>query len=607
MVNVTIWQETRGGVAFFAFLILNLLLGLPAIAADSPIEIFPLEQVKPGMRAKVKTIFAGKEIEEFELEVIGVLPNFVGPGQTLILVRLLGEKLNYTGVVAGMSGSPVYIDGKLVGALSYRLGTLTREPIAGVTPFANMLRAAEAQPEAPKVTASVDRFPIPAEAAQNMGLTPAGIRYMVPIETPISLVGVHPEALRRFSSAFQQIGLMATQGGGNAREENTSELAPGGAVAAALVLGDLNIAATCTITARIGDQLFACGHSFLSYGNVELPMVKSEIVTTVASELNSFKIANIGGPVGTFRHDRRTAIVGRVGPIPEMIPVDLTISLDGKEFDYHYQIAQHPKISPLLLNFTLFNGLIGTIESGEGFTYRVKGKMEIKNHPDIVLDDMFGPTDGFFPDALFVAGDTTRAFQRVYANPFETPAIERIVLHVELLPERLTATLENAWVDKSEARPGETVIIKAVLQPYRGARVVREIPVVIPPQAVKGRLRILVSDASMLNRITRTLSGGLLGRFSAAPRVSSLEQLIALVNRERRNDRLYVSLFQRTPTILVEDKILPSVPLSQLNVLTRQQLQGGSSTIFYESILNETSEPLNQVITGSRWLQVIIR
>ena len=586
---------------------LGLLCPLAAPAADPAPEIFPLDQIKPGMRAQVRTIFAGKDIEELELEVIGVLRNFIGPGQDMILVRLLGEKANYTGIVAGMSGSPVYIDGKLVGALAFKIGSFTREPIGGVTPFRNMLRASETQSASTPAT-GVASYPLPAETVQSLGMAGSETRYLTPIETPITFVGIHPEVVRRFSPEFTQLGLAASQGGGTALPENTSALEPGGAVAAAMVTGDMSIAATCTITARIEDQLYACGHWLLSYGNVAIPMARVEVVTTVASELNSFKVSNVGELVGTFTQDRRSAIVGTLGPVPDMVPVDLSITHAGKQFDYHYRIFQHPKISPTLLNTTLFNGLFSTIEAGEGFTYRVKGKVQVKDHADIVLDDMFGPTDGFLPDAARVAGDATGAFRRVYGNPFETPTIERISLEVELLPERLTATMENAWVDKREARPGETVTIKAVLQPYRGERIVREISVVIPPQATRGRLRILVSDATALNFVTRTMAGGgrLLGRLGGGPRISNLDQLIALLNRERRNDRLYVTLFQRTPTVLVEDKVLPSIPLSQLNVLTRQQVRG-STRVFFESILKETSEPLNQVLRGSRWLQVTIR
>jgi hypothetical protein len=201
----------------------------------------------------------------------------------------------------------------------------------------------------------------------------------------------------------------------------------------------------------------------------------------------------------------------------------------------------------------------------------------------------------------------------VFTNPFEEPRIEGVNLTVDLLPARHAASIENAWSDKSEVRPGETVMVKVVLQPYRGERLVREVPVTIPPQAAKGEMRVLVSDATLLNAITRSLlfAGGfnLNARLAFTPRVTSLDQLISLLNRERRNDRLYVTVFQRTPTMLVEDKILPSVPLSQINVLNHKSssVRPGSTMLFYESILNEASEPVGQVITGSHWLRLTVR
>jgi len=349
----------------------------------------------------------------------------------------------------------------------------------------------------------------------------------------------------------------------------------------------------------------------MQLGRVQLPMARADVVATVPSDFNSFKIANIGEVVGSFEQDRSSAIVGRVGPTPTMIPVDLTLTQDGRVNHYHYKIFQHPKISPLLLNLTLANGLSDSIESGTEMTYRVKGRLSLRGHPDVVLDDMFSPTDTAFPDAFFVVNSVGSSFSQVFTNPFETPAIEGIRLEVELLPDRHAASIENAWSNKSEVRAGETVVVKVVLQPYRGERLVREVPVTIPAQAAKGDLRILVSDATMLNAITRTLLFGtnFRGNFPFRPRVTSLEQLISLLNRERRNDRLYVTVFQRAPTLLVEDKILPSVPLSQINVLNHQSssVRSGSSMLFYESILNEASQPLGQVITGSHWLRLTVR
>jgi len=561
------------------------------------------------MKGEARTVFAGREIESFELEVLGVLRNFAGPKQDIILVRLLGEKPNYTGVVAGMSGSPVYIDGKLAGAIAYRFGAFTKEPIAGVTPIADMLQAAQEEKPAATATEAPRRYPVPEETLVAAGVRNLSEPYLVPIETPLTFVGFHPQVIHRFAGELAEQGLLAVQGGGQAESGRTAPLEAGGAVSAALVTGDMSIAGTCTVSLRVGDQLFACGHPLLGYGDVALPMTRAEIVATVPSQWASFKIANIGEVVGSFQQDRATAIVGRLGPAPPMVPVDLTLERGGRATDYHFQIFQHPKISPLLLNITLFNGIFGAIESGEELTYRLRGRMQLRGHEDVVLDDMFSPTDSFFPDAFFVVNSVGGAFRQVFTNPFESPAIERIELRVELLPSRHAASIENAWSDKSEVRPGETIRVKVVLQPYRGARVVREVPLTIPAQATPGELRVLVSDGALLDRLTRTMlfPGVFPGAVPFGPRVNSLDQLVRLLNRERRSDRLYVAVFQQAPTMLVEDKVLPSVPLSQMNVLNHQAAVGRPGGTLFFSILNETSEPLDQVVSGSHWLRLTVR
>ncbi len=586
-------------------------------------DILPLDQVKPGMRGTAYTIFAGREAEPFELEVLGVLPNLLGPKQDIILVRLLSETAVYTGVVAGMSGSPVYIDGKLAGALSLRFGAFTKEPIGGVTPIEYMLRAAEFAP--PQRRAAADgpveidssstapeqaRYALPQPLGDSLGL-PAGTQpYLTPIETPLTFSGFDPRAVARFSSEFSQLGFVAVQGGGTAAPGAGGSLEPGDAVAGVLVSGDFTIGATCTISYRDKDRLWACGHPVLGLGNVEMPMARMEIVATVPSELGSFKLGNIGEVVGSFQQDRRSAIVGRVGPAPPMVPVDLTLVSGERAFHYHYQIFQHPKLSPTLMDITIFNGLLAAIESSEEVTYRMKGRVVIAGHPDIVLDDMFSPTDSFFSDAFWVVASVGQTFRRVFTNPFESPIIERIELQVELLPDRQTAAIENAWASRSEVRPGETLNVKVVLRPYRGPRLVQEVPVTIPAHAPRGDLRILVSDASLLNRLTSSLmlTSGLAAQSGFRLRLTRLDQLISLINRERRSDQLYVAVFQPTPTMLLEDKVLPNVPLSQINVLNSDSfLRQGESLFYPQSILTEAAVPHGQVITGSYWLAVTVR
>jgi len=597
----------------------------PARAQHPPAraDILPLDQVKPGMRGTAYTIFAGREAEPFELEVLGVLPNLLGPKQDIILVRLLGEKATYTGVVAGMSGSPVYIDGKLAGALSLRFGAFTKEPIGGVTPIEYMLRVAEFGPPAPRAAStgpveidaspaetSPPRYPLPTEVASSLGLRAAVQPYLVPIETPLTFSGFDPRAVARFAGEFSQLGFVAVQGGGTAAPGAGGSLEPGGAVAGVLVTGDMTIGGTCTISYRDADQLWACGHPLLGLGNVEMPMARAEIVTTVASDLGSFKMSNIGDIIGTFQQDRRSAIVGRIGAPPPMVPVDLTLVSNGRAFRYHYEIFQHPKLSATLMDITIFNGLLAALESSEEVTYRLKGRVVLAGHPDVILDDMFSPTDSFFSDAFWVVASVGQTFRRLFNNPFESPDIQRIELQVELLPDRQTASIENAWVSKSEVRPGETLTVKVVLRPYRGPRIVQEVPLTIPAHAPRGDLRILVSDASLLNRLTSSLmlTTGFAAQAGFRLRLTSLDQLISLINRERTSDQLYVAVFQPTPTMLLEDKVLPSVPLSQINVLNSDSfLRQGESLFYPQSILTEAAVPHGQVITGSYWLAVTVR
>lgn len=577
-----------------------------------------VDEIRPGMKGEARTVFAGYAAESFDLEVLGVLKNFFGPQQDIILVRLLGARVQFTGVVAGMSGSPVYIEGRLAGALSLRFGLFTKEPIAGVTPIANMLRIEEGIRVAAAEAELPPRYPLPEAAVESLGLPAGSPVYLLPIETPLTLTGFYPQAIARFAEEFSRYGWVTVPGGSAAAGPSPpSALEPGGAVSAALITGDFGVFATCTITLLEADRLYACGHPIFALGAVEMPMARAEIVTTVASQLGSFKIANLGELIGSFTQDRRTAIVGRLGKPPAMIPVELTLANTGKktvagaanERTFRFELFQHPRLTAQLLALTVFNGLVGSTEYGEETSYRISGRIELQGHPALQLDDMFSPGDVLIPDAFLIANQVTQAFQRLYSNPFEPPRVERIRLRLEMIPERRSATLENAWSDKTEVEPGETLTLKVVLQPYRGPRRLLTVPVQVPLHAAKGDLRILVSDATLLDRLTR--SGVFDPRFAFlfGPRPTSLDQLVALLNRERRNDHIYVSLFQRNPTLLVQDKILPSVPLSQMNVLSNQTAPGqpGSTAVFYESLLSEVSEPLELVVSGGHWLQVRVR
>jgi hypothetical protein len=217
----------------------------------------------------------------------------------------------------------------------------------------------------------------------------------------------------------------------------------------------------------------------------------------------------------------------------------------------------------------------------------------------VTLDNLFPPLDSFAPDGLPVAGTVQNVFQRIFSNQYETPNIERVTLRMEALPERRQSTIEGAWLDKSEAEPGDTVTVRVQLRPYRGSPLIRDVPITIPPQAVRGSyMQILASDSNTLNRMS-VVSG-------SQARLDSLEQLIAVLNRERRNNRLYVTLLGSAPTMVVQDKVMPNVPASQINLLDQR---GGpaSSLVVRQSAAGEWSLPLDQIVQGSAGITIHIK
>ncbi len=589
-----------------------LILTAMALAALSPYfpvraqappsaEILPLSEVHPGMQGYAYTIFAGDQVEKFDLEVLGVMPNFLGPKQSIILVQLKGQKVEHTGVVAGMSGSPVYFNGKLAGALSLKLGAFTKEPIGGVTPIEDIIHA-QPQSSAQSVPsdAPAPQLPLPHDAAARTGL-PSGSA-LEPIETPLVFSGYQPEALRQFAGQLQSYGFVAAQGGTAAAKPDDGHLAPGDMAGMVLVQGDTSISSACTVTAVRANQVYLCGHPFLSLGDVQFPMARTEVVTTLSSELASTKIINVGGSIGTITGDRLTAVTGKLGAPPPMIPIDLTLSVGGTEKKLHFEMVNHPKLTPLLVGLTIFNGLTQNSLYGEGTTLHLSGEVLVHGHAPVQIENTFAPGDSFSPDGLPIAIAMQNVFMRLFTNTHEAPVFDRIALRVESAPGRQSFSIESAWLEKGEAAPGETLRVRVLLRPYRGAARVEETTVRVPDQASRGTtLRVLVTDGDMLNRASRGFSFG-----GAGGSTAGLDQLIALLNRERRNDRLYVGLFAPTPTILWDDKELPNVPLSEINVIDGRPTPG-TVQILRESLASESSIPLGGPVSGVISLNLQIR
>jgi len=579
----------------------SLCLGPNAATAQESNEILPLSHVRAGMQGYAYTIFAGDQVEKFDLEVIGVLENFLGPKQSIILVQLKGPKVEHTGVVAGMSGSPVYLDGKLAGALSLKLGVFTKEPIAGVTPIQDVLNPPS---QTAAAQAATQQFGLPSEASTRTGL-PSGSA-LEPIETPLVFSGFQPATLQQFANQLQGYGIMATQGGTASPRPDDGRLVAGDMAGMVLVQGDASINSACTVTAVQADRVYLCGHPFLSLGDIQIPMARSRVVTTLSSDLASTKIVNVGGSIGTITGDHLTAVTGKLGAPPAMIPLDLTLQVSGaepaKQKSLHFELVNHPKLTPLLVAITTFSGLTQNSLYGEGTTLHLSGEIRLQGHAAVQIENTFAPGDSLSPDGLPIALTMQNVFTRLFANTFEPAKVDRIALRVESVPGRKSFAIESAWLEKGEAAPGEILRVRVLLRPYRGPARVEETTVRIPEQVSRGTtLRILVSDADLLNRASRGFAFA-----GAGSGPTGLDQLIALLNRERRNDRLYVGLFVPAPTLLWDDKELPNVPLSQINIVDGRPTPG-SVQVLRESLASEASIPLGGPVSGVISLNLQVR
>ena len=577
----------------------------PALPSQAPAtaKIMKVDDVRPGMKGVGYTVFQGTQPEPMGVEVLGVLRNMNGPKSDVVLVKLVGEKPEFTGVVAGMSGSPVYIDGKLLGAIAYRIGQFSKEPIAGITPIEQMLEINEFDQSIPPSGAAAAAHGLSASKTSTPGKDESNpiqsyAQYLTPIDAPFVFNGFNEVAIKQFAPALSAMGITPVMGVGSASKEKQPEpLVPGSAVSAIMVRGDMDVAATCTVTYMDKDHLLACGHPLMQFGMVDMPMTKANVVATLSSPLNAFKIINTTESVGAFVQDRHTGILGRFDRDPKMIPVTLSIHGPSGPREYHYEVLNNPKLTPVMMMTTVYNALMGMNQYGEETTYRMNGRIHVNGFSDVRLTNMFSPVDAN-PTAYAVAMSLGDHFGRIYDNPFEAPTVSGVNLEFDLEPERRAAVLESARTDVTEARPGDEITIEAVLRPYRGDRIVRRIPVRVPTSVPKGSLRILVSDAETLDRARRSTP--------AMGRRMDLHSTIEVLNKEHLNDHLYVSLLEANPQATVEDKVMPAVPLSVMNVMEGMRATQ-EMVVFNESAVNEASTPVGYVVSGAQIISVSIK
>ena len=612
-----------------AAILLGFAAALPVYAAEAApsrpkagkVEIMPLSQIKPGMKATAWTVFQGTEPEPVPIEIIGRWKDQLGPNQDVIIGKMGGKAIR-TNVAGGMSGSPVYIDGKLIGAVALRLSQFSPDAICGITPIEYMLEINDFDKSRPEDARTPDKLKQAGQKAWvpgGLAGEPAGAGapfqqpMMVPIESPVSLSGFTEDAMRQFAPVFQQLGITAVQGGGAGTSIRSNKpvagwersLNPGETVAGVLVDGDMSVSGLGTVTFNDGKRVLAFGHSFFNLGPVDMPMAKGEVLMTLASQLQPNKMANATDVVGALRQDRHSGIMGALGAEAPMVPVTMRVrSLNDKEAvssekDFHFNVFVNQKWTPYLMMLTLYNSLSQMNEVAEETTYRLRGNVEMNGLTNISLSTMQAPGEVAMPAPMVLATWWGDKFNRLYLNNVKPAEVKRVDVTVDLLPERRVATIENAWVADPDVRAGEDVPVKVFLRPYRGEPIVREFKVHVPSGLPKGDHRILLSDANTVNRMQNM--AGMVNRFIDLP------ETVSLLNQERSNNKLYVSLVESSPTAYYDDKTMPSLPSSVLNVMQAGRASNRSLITSSETATEQMALPFDYMVTGSYSLRIHVK
>jgi hypothetical protein len=580
---------------------------------------FPLAEVHRGLTGTAWTVFEGTQPEPMQVEILGVLRNALGPKQDLILARLHGSKAEYTGVVEGMSGSPVYIGNKLLGALSYRIGQFSKEPICGITPIEQMLEVRNLPVDNVEVanlqTAALDTARADAAPRSGPNVSSSDGVSLQMIETPLVMSGFSQQAIDFWQKQMSGTDLapMAAGGVGGSSADNpqsgarfspkaAATLQPGSAISALLVRGDLEISGTCTITYIDPKQLLACGHPILQAGTVSLPMTTAEVVATLASPLNAFKIINTGATVGAFTEDRNSAIRGVLGATAHMIPmrIDLTGPDDERTLDHralNVEILDLPALTPQAMMVVLYQSLLQSNVTTAAMSYHLTGSIDLDGLPAVPLN-LWSAAGELAPAPLQLAILAGQEFNTLYTNGARQGAIRKIDLHVEEIPRRIGVELKGArLVSTNIVHAGDTVEVEATLQPWQQpARNVR-IPVRLPGRLDSGNLRLLVSDGATLDRT--------LHQPQIAAKPPTLSTLLEEARTRHAADRIYVSLLVPEAQAGLNGDTLSSVPLSVANALEPARTEKDIS-LNGESAEPAVDAPAGGVLSGFQILDLHI-
>lgn len=588
--------------------------------STSKSEIFlPLAQVKEGMRGTARTVFRGTEPEEFSVEILGIVPGAIGPKQDMIVGKISGGQADRTAVFAGMSGSPVYIDGKLIGAISYSF-PFAKEAICGITPIEQMIAIFEKDTQDTKTVqeirsisfaelASVDLNGSSPNAVLRSGIV-SGMRSNSPlssvagqtfrrIATPVSFTGFSQQTLDVFAPQLIQAGLLpvASVGGTSAisplKEATENTLRGGASVSMQLSRGDYSLAAAGTVTYRDGDKIYAFGHPFLSLGMSDLPMSESHVVTVIPNVNNSFKLDVPDAMVGTMTQDRATGVFGKLGQAPKMIPVKIELETSlGKKHIVDLEVVRDNFLTPMLLNMAIYNTGVAHERTVGDTTVRVVANVDIGGTKPLHIDRRF--TGG--QSTQFASAAVAMPFVTLFRSGFQDLNIKSVNVKLYTEDGSKTAILDRMSIDRAEAKAGDTIELQAFARTNTGRVVVQKIPVTIPADTPEGSLSIVLADGS-------TMQKNAASQFFVP---ATLFDLVSTMNEIKRPDLLYVKLMRTSKGAIIGSSELPNLPPSVLATLNNERTTGGVKPAV-ETIISENEiAPSEFLISGEQTLTINI-
>ncbi len=592
-------MKNKSILIFFALF----LMAYFGVAENFSTAFLPVDKIETGMRGKGKTFLQDDRSEEFDVEILGVLHNWQ-PQRDLILARLQSDVLGRAGVIQGMSGSPVYIDGKLIGAVSYSLGTFPKDAIAGITPIEEMMaipdKAGSGSSFVPRMEIknfiTSEDFQKLSQACYLPRTTRADGQMIRPLSIPLLFGGFTPHVFEKAKPFFSQLGFSPVQSGSSGQVKpkispSEMNLQAGEPVAVQLIKGDMDMSAVGTVTHVEGNKVLAFGHPFYNLGAVDFAMAKAKIMGVLPSLETSFVLSASDSIVGRFVQDRNPGVFGELGKLPQYIPINASlVTANGETKEFKVQIANDKLFTPLLVNLVVSSLVLSEERNYGDLSLELRGTIYLDDAPPVQLQDMF--SGSFDMAATDLSGIVAAVVYYLSNNEFKELGIHRIDLAIGVAEEVRFATLEKVWLGKYEAKPGEIIPMKVYYRNFRGETIVDDLSLPVPSLPAGSEFSLIVGDASSIQSIE-------IGQYRTTGFVPrSLFQLIRLLNSLRKRNYIYFKIIAAKPGLFLRGEEMPNLPPTMKSMFSSPRAASTPPVEITRSTLGEYRHGIPYVFSG---------